>query len=43
VALTGSAVSEDGALMAYGVAVAGSDWQEWHVRDVQTGWTVRMT
>jgi len=37
VALTGTAVSEDGSLMAYGVAVAGSDWQEWHVRDVQTG------
>jgi prolyl oligopeptidase len=37
VALTGSAVSEDGRLMAYGVAVAGSDWQEWRVRDVGTG------
>ncbi len=37
VALTGSSVSHDGALMAYGVAVAGSDWQEWWVRDVQSG------
>lgn len=37
VALSGSAVSEDGRFMAYGVAVAGSDWQEWRVRNVDTG------
>ncbi len=37
VALTGLAVSEDGRLLAYGVAVAGSDWQEWRVREVDTG------
>jgi len=37
VALAGYAVSEDGNLMAYGVSVAGSDWQEWKVRDVLTG------
>src|ERR1044071_1873657 len=36
-ALTGYAISEDGRLMAYGIASAGSDWQEWKVRDVKTG------
>ncbi|MDR3636105.1 MAG: prolyl oligopeptidase family serine peptidase [Isosphaeraceae bacterium] len=37
VALAGTAVSHDGALLAYGLASAGSDWQEWRVRDVATG------
>ena len=37
VALAGAAVSDDGKLMAYGLAVSGSDWNEWHVRDVDTG------
>ena len=36
-ALTGTAVTEDGKLMAYGLASAGSDWQEWKVRDVEGG------
>lgn len=36
-ALSGAAVSDDGKLLAYGLAVAGSDWQEWKVRDVETG------
>ena len=36
VALTGTAVSDDGRLLAYGLATAGSDWQEWRVRDVET-------
>ena len=35
-ALSGMAVSEDGRELAYGVAKAGSDWQEWKVRDVRT-------
>jgi prolyl oligopeptidase len=30
-------VSDDGKLLAYGIASAGSDWQEWKVRDVDTG------
>src|SRR5207248_1534126 len=34
VALTGLDVSDDGARLAYGLAVAGSDWQEIRVRDV---------
>jgi len=37
VALSGYAISDDGALMAYGLSSAGSDWQEWRVRDVETG------
>ena len=37
VALSGTAVTDDGKLMAYGTATSGSDWMEWHVRDVDTG------
>jgi len=37
VALAGTAVSQDGNLLAYGISVAGSDWEEWKVRDVRTG------
>ena len=31
------AFSHDGKLLAYGLAAAGSDWQEWKGRDVATG------
>ncbi len=37
VALAGSAVSEDGKYLAYGTASAGSDWNEWRVRDIASG------
>ena len=37
VALSGSAVSDDAKLFAYGLETAGSDWQRWKVRDVATG------
>ncbi|WP_076351322.1 prolyl oligopeptidase family serine peptidase [Paludisphaera borealis] len=37
VALAGTVPSDDGKLLAYGVAAAGSDWNEWKVRDVATG------
>ncbi len=37
VALGGMSVSDDGNLLAYSIARSGSDWQEWHVRDVATG------
>ncbi|MDX2100399.1 MAG: prolyl oligopeptidase family serine peptidase [Leptolyngbyaceae cyanobacterium bins.59] len=37
IALTDIAISEDGRLMAYGLSASGSDWQEWKVRDVETG------
>ena len=36
-ALAGTAVSDDGKLLAYGLAKAGSDWQQWRVRRVDTG------
>jgi prolyl oligopeptidase len=37
VALADIAITDDGKLMAYGLAASGSDWSEWRVRDVQTG------
>ena len=37
VALAGTAYTDDGKLLAYGTAASGSDWEEWHVRDVDTG------
>ncbi|HXY61018.1 MAG TPA: S9 family peptidase, partial [Chthoniobacterales bacterium] len=37
IALGGMDVTEDAKLMAYGLATAGSDWQQWKVRDVATG------
>jgi prolyl oligopeptidase len=37
VALTGLKVSRDGRYLAYGKAVAGSDWQVWQVRDLESG------
>ncbi len=37
VSLSGTAVSEDGKLLAYGLSIRGSDWQEWKVRDIETG------
>jgi prolyl oligopeptidase len=35
--IAGYELSHDGALLAYGLAAAGSDWQQWRVRDVVTG------
>jgi len=37
VALTGLEFTDDGAKAAYAVSAAGSDWLEWHVRDVESG------
>lgn len=37
VALSGFSISENGKLLAYGLSTSGSDWQEWKVRDVETG------
>jgi prolyl oligopeptidase len=37
VALSGVEVSPDGKLLAYGTAASGSDWNEWRVRDIETG------
>jgi prolyl oligopeptidase len=37
VALGGTSVSDNGKLIAYGVADAGSDWTTWKVLDIDTG------
>lgn len=37
VALGGLSFTHDGKLVAYAIATAGSDWNEWKVRDVETG------
>jgi prolyl oligopeptidase len=37
VSLSDMAVSENGTYLAYGLSTAGSDWVEWHVRDIETG------
>ena len=31
------AISDDGRLIAYGLAAAGSDWNEWKVREIDSG------
>jgi prolyl oligopeptidase len=38
VAVTGYVASRDGKLLAYGVSQGGSDWTDWHLRDLTTGW-----
>jgi prolyl oligopeptidase len=37
VALADYAVSPNGKLIAYGTAASGSDWNEWKIRDIDTG------
>lgn len=37
IALSGISISDDAKLMAYGLSTSGSDWQEWKIRDVETG------
>ena len=37
VSLAGESFSDDGTLMAWASASGGSDWIEWHVREVATG------
>jgi prolyl oligopeptidase len=37
VAVSGLQVSDDGNLLAYSLSTSGSDWQEWKVRDINTG------
>jgi prolyl oligopeptidase len=36
-AFAGLVPSASGARVAYGLAIGGGDWQQWHVRDVATG------
>jgi len=35
-AVVGYVASDDGRLLAYGISVSGSDWTDWHVRDLAT-------
>ncbi len=35
--VVGYVASHDAKLLAYGVSVAGSDWTDWHIRDLATG------
>lgn len=37
VALSGMAISDNGKYLAYGLSTGGSDWVEWHVREIETG------
>jgi prolyl oligopeptidase len=37
IALTGTGVSKNGKYLAYALSSGGSDWQEWKVREVETG------
>lgn len=37
VALSGMSVSPDGRYFAYAVSEGGSDWDEWRIRDIETG------
>jgi prolyl oligopeptidase len=37
IALAGTATARDGSLLAYGLSQNGSDFSEWHLRDVATG------
>jgi prolyl oligopeptidase len=37
VALSGMSISDDGRFLAYALSSGGSDWMEWHVKDVATG------
>jgi prolyl oligopeptidase len=37
VAVSDTEISDDGKLLAYSLSSSGSDWMEWHVREVATG------
>ncbi len=37
VAVSGTSVSENGKFLAYALSSGGSDWMEWHVREVESG------
>ena len=37
VSLADYSVSDDGRLLAYGLSRAGSDWEDWHVLDIDSG------
>jgi prolyl oligopeptidase len=35
--VVGYVASHDGKLIAYGISISGSDWTDWHIRDLATG------
>lgn len=37
IALSGTSISHDGKYIAYGISKSGSDWQEWKIREIETG------
>ena len=37
IALSGIAISDNGQFVAYGISKSGSDWQEWQLKNVETG------
>ncbi len=37
VAVAATSISPDGALLAYATSIAGTDWQTWRVREVESG------
>lgn len=37
VALSGISISDDGVWIAYGLSSGGSDWQQWKIRNIETG------
>ncbi len=37
VSISGSAISDDGKLFAYGLSTSGSDWNVWHIKEVDSG------
>ncbi|MGV3774344.1 MAG: prolyl oligopeptidase family serine peptidase [Verrucomicrobiales bacterium] len=37
VAVAGYVVSHDGSILAYGLSAGGSDWTDWHFRELATG------
>ncbi|MEB3343665.1 prolyl oligopeptidase family serine peptidase [Okeania sp.] len=37
VALSRISISNDGKLIAYGISKSGSDWQEWRIKNIETG------
>lgn len=40
--LTDFSVSPNGSFLAYGLSKSGSDWEEWHVRDLQSNEDLRI-
>ncbi len=37
IALSGLSISNDGKFLAYGLSTSGSDWNEWRIKNIETG------